>query len=228
MRNSNSKRLHWLNNIRAVHRLLLCIGLAGICFFILAAVKFELLTSVMISWNTFSLCMIVISWITFITTPAKQLCLQAATQDESRSVIFIIIVISVCISLLGILILFQTSNESLIHKEVHYIVSMMGVGLSWFLLHTIFTLHYAHLYYTHSLKNSKIQQGGLDFPEEKEPDYLDVAYFSFVIGMTFQVSDVRITSRRIRRVVLLHGLISFVFNSIIVALIINTFAGLKK
>jgi uncharacterized membrane protein len=74
----------------------------------------------------------------------------------------------------------------------------------------------------------KEHRGGLDFLNEKRPDYLDFAYFSFVIGMTFQVSDVTVSSSRIRRLVLLHGLISFLFNTIIVALSINIIAGMVQ
>jgi uncharacterized membrane protein len=77
--------------------------------------------------------------------------------------------------------------------------------------------------------------GGLDFPNDSEqneysdnPDFLDFAYFAFVVGMTFQVSDVEVTSKRFRRFVLLHGLISFVYNTVIVALTINTLAGLRN
>ena len=68
----------------------------------------------------------------------------------------------------------------------------------------------------------------MDIPEEDFPDYMDFAYFSFVIGMTFQVSDVRIISRRIRRLALLHGLLSFLFNTVIVALVINVILDLKS
>lgn len=70
--------------------------------------------------------------------------------------------------------------------------------------------------------------GGISFPSKEAPDYVDFAYFSFVIGMTFQVSDVQVESRLIRRFVLMHSLISFVFNTIIVALTINTIAGFGK
>ena len=84
----------------------------------------------------------------------------------------------------------------------------------------MFTLRYAHLYYGN--RSSKNQRpGGLDFPHEDEPDYLDFAYFSFVIGMTSQVSDVAIGSRTIRRTALVHGLLSFGFNAIIIALTIS-------
>lgn len=74
----------------------------------------------------------------------------------------------------------------------------------------------------------KKESGGLAFPNDPEPDYLDFAYFSFVVGMTFQVSDVQITSSQIRRLALLHGLLSFGYNTVIVALSINIISGFIK
>jgi uncharacterized membrane protein len=104
-----------------------------------------------------------------------------------------------------------------------------SVIVSWWMLHTVFTMSYAHLYYTSTPDPDDAETeviGGLQFPDEKKPDYLDFVYFSFVVGMTFQVSDVEISSRSIRRLVLLHGLISFAFNTAIVALSINVVSGL--
>jgi len=90
-----------------------------------------------------------------------------------------------------------------------------------------FHYRYAHLYHDHNKLNTGSNIGGIDFPNKEKSDYIDFAYFYFVIGMTFQVSDVVVSSRVIRRFVLMHSFISFVFNTIIVALTINTIAGLK-
>ena len=175
----------------------------------------------MYSWDLFCLSMITINWIIFFSTTKDHLYLMAKKQDESLPVIFIIVLITVCFSLLGTVVL-------ILNKDVNSsVVSLIGVGLSWMLLHTIFTIRYAHFYYDINDMKSSTHSGGLEFPKENEPDYIDFAYFSFVIGMTFQVSDVSITSRRIRRMALLHGLISFVFNAIIVALTISILANLK-
>jgi uncharacterized membrane protein len=94
-------------------------------------------------------------------------------------------------------------------------------------MHTVFSLRYAHLFYRESgAAPSEGLAGGLAFPEEPEPDYLDFAYFAFVIGMTCQVSDVQITSRPIRHLALLHGVLSFAFNTVILALSVNIISGL--
>ena len=103
----------------------------------------------------------------------------------------------------------------------------MSLGCGCFLLvagpHG-FGLRYAHTFYGDPDGPAGPQQhaGGLDFPGGRLPDYMDFAYFSFVIGMTFQVSDVQITSREFRKLVLLHGMLSFGFNTVILALTINT------
>jgi uncharacterized membrane protein len=221
--------IHWFNNFRAIHKLLFSVAAAVIVCLILIVTRFEILTGVMVGWDIFSICLIGLSWLTFFVTDAKELCLKAKQQDESRYAIFLIVLLAVCISIVGILIVLKNTDENLVRKELHTIVSMLGVALSWFLLHTTLTLRYAHLFYVHTFSQQHQHKGGINFPEEiDEPDYLDFAYFSFVIGMTFQVSDVQVTSQSMRRVVLLHGLISFVFNTIIVALTINTIANISK
>ena len=98
---------------------------------------------------------------------------------------------------------------------------MLTVALSWALVHTIFALRYARQYYSRSIK------GGIDFKSgDYEPDYIDFAYVAFTIGMTFQVSDTDIGARIIRRTILRHALISYLFGAIIVAMMVNVIASL--
>jgi len=100
-------------------------------------------------------------------------------------------------------------------------VGVLSVVLSWLFLNVMFAIHYAHGYYG----DFGEQHAGLAFPDTPEPDYWDFAYFSIVIGMTFQVSDVQITSKYLRRVVLLHSVIAFFFNVFIIAITVNIVAG---
>lgn len=101
-------------------------------------------------------------------------------------------------------------------------VGALSVVLSWLFLNTMFAIHYAHGFYG----DFGDKHSGLDFPDTAEPDYWDFAYFAIVIGMTFQVSDVQITSRYLRRVALLHSVIAFFFNVFIIAITVNIVAGL--
>ncbi|KRB52805.1 hypothetical protein ASD82_03010 [Rhodanobacter sp. Root179] len=100
-------------------------------------------------------------------------------------------------------------------------VGVLSVILSWLFLNVMFAIHYAHGYYGDFGK----QHAGLEFPHTPDPDYWDFAYFSIVIGMTFQVSDVQITSNYLRRVVLMHSVIAFFFNVFIIAITVNIVAG---
>ena len=97
-------------------------------------------------------------------------------------------------------------------------VAAASIVLCWLFMNAMFVLHYAHEYYGSG-------EGGLDFPGTKEPDYWDFAYFAFVLGMTFQVSDVSISGRDLRRVALAHSMIAFFFNVFIIALSVNIVAG---
>jgi uncharacterized membrane protein len=221
-----NKKTSFFKKANGTQKLVFCSLLAFGLFAFLLAIKFQILTALMLSWDCFSLSMILISSMIFFTTNAEELSRLAKEQDESLAVIFSIVLISVCFSLFGTLFLLFSKDDNLVSREMHTFVSILGVAMSWPLLHTIFTFRYAHLYYDYN-KEKTTHKGGLEFPSEEYPDYLDFAYFSFIIGMTFQVSDVNVRSRKIRRLALLHGLISFIFNTIIVGLAITTFVNIK-
>jgi uncharacterized membrane protein len=216
------------NRLPAVTKLLVAFGVATISFFLLLRITMELITRMMISWDVFSLVLLIMSGITFFTMKPRQIRLLAKSQDASRTVVFIIILAGTVCSLLGILILLLNKSQLMLNKYIITMIYIFGVNSSWLLLHTIFTYRYAHLYYENQQSVPTVLSTGMDIPEELSPDYLDFAYFSFVIGMTFQVSDVRITSREIRRLALLHGLLSFLFNTVIVALSINVIIDLRS
>lgn len=210
----------WLNSLNARNRLLICFGMAVVSFILLPA-RLQMDTRVIACWDIFSCCMIGMSWVTFASTRPAQIRKIARRQDESRTITFIIVLVATLASLFAILILLGKHQGEKI-ADFHTPISLVAVACSWLLVHTIFTLHYAHLYY----RSDQASIQGLAFPEEKEPDYMDFAYFSSVIGMTDQVSDVNVVSRQMRRLVLLHGMISFVFNTIIVALSISIVSNL--
>ena len=151
---------------------------------------------------------------------------QARKQDGSVIFVFALILVSSFASLLIVMLLIVSKNLKDISVWLYLPVAIAGMILSWILVHTIFTFHYAHIYYDND-RDPNQDDGGLDFPEEKQPDYLDFAYFAFVIGMTFQVSDVCITSHKLRKLALFHGLLSFGLSSFVIALTINISAGLR-
>lgn len=218
-------KLKGIQKLSALYILLLSFLSGVIAYFVSFLFKMGALTHVMFAWDIFCLTLIGIHWYMFFHTTAAETHVKAKIQDETRGEIFAIVVVSTFAGLMAVVLLLINKDI----KPLDLIIAISGMFLSWFLVHTTFGVRYAHLYYGDS-QNSKVdkQGSGLDFPGNHQPDFIDFAYFSFVLGMTFQVSDVEISSRRLRRLALLHSLIAFIFNTVIVALTINALAGLSK
>jgi uncharacterized membrane protein len=210
-----------------LHRILISLSLSAIVFFMIRKSGLTPLTELIILWDVFSLSLVITSWIVFLTRSVFRIRELARREDGSLTFVFILILISSFASMFAVLLLIISKDTSKTAELMYVPVAVAGMLLSWIMVHTTFCFHYAHMYYDDDDNDSQKHAGGLDFPEEKKPDYLDFAYFSFVIGMTFQVSDVQITSRKIRRLALVHGLLSFGLNTFVVALTINLIAGLK-
>ncbi|MFC7475803.1 DUF1345 domain-containing protein [Dankookia sp. GCM10030260] len=100
------------------------------------------------------------------------------------------------------------------------VLALVSIALSWVFVHLLFAVRYAHEYWQ--------AEGGLDFPGDTEPEFGDFLYFAFIIGMTFQTSDVAVSKRLLRRLALVHALVSFLFNVVILAAAVNVAAGLVE
>ncbi len=148
---------------------------------------------------------------------------RASMHDEGALIIPLLTAATAIASLVAIVA--EVGNASAEYAWNNLALGMVTIMLSWLFMHTIFALHYAHEYYGER-RDARI--GGLDFPGKQEPDYWDFLYFSFVIAMTCQVSDVAITSKVIRRVVNIHGVLSFFFTLSILALTVNMVSNLIK
>ena len=188
---------------------------------------FSLSTRILSLWNAGMICFLISTWVLMVQAIPKTMRRNAQSQDEGRLVILSLITASACASILAItFILRETKDQNINIIITHIILAVITIIGSWLLVHTIFAIHYAHEYYQDHKTLSNSPAAGLDFPEDIEPDYWDFLYFAFVIGMTSQVSDVQITSRSLRRLSLFHGILSFFFNTVIVAMSINIIAGL--
>jgi uncharacterized membrane protein len=152
---------------------------------------------------------------------------RAALEDPGRNAVLALVLISVGFGLAATIVILGKGPHvrTAAERDVSYAVAIVAIAAGWFLIHTMFLFRYAHLFYFDSDDDGSAQRG-LVFPGTDEPNDYDFAYFSFVIGMTFQVSDVQIKDRGVRRVALFHALISFVYNTAIVALVINIVSGL--
>jgi uncharacterized membrane protein len=211
----------------AHHRVFIGTLFAAITFAVLHG-RFPLPTQLVITWDVFSLTLIVLAWMVISTKDPYEARRNARLQDASATFLFCLIVTAATASLLAVgLVLGSAKSLAPALLATHIVLSLSAVGLSWFLVHTIFALRYAHFYFrdAREIERHKIV-GGLEFPGEGSPCYMDFAYFSFVIGMTCQVSDVQISSSKMRRLALVHGLISFAFNTAILAMFVNIIAGL--
>lgn len=213
-------RENLFQKLRPLHRfcLALLIGSAG--YFILPG-ALPFLTRVLLAWIEFTSVYLILAWYIIFSLPVGNIKKWAVINDGSKTFVFAMIIIASIASLFAVLLIIMSGNAM---GSVSIVpVSIAGMLLSWALVHTIFIFHYAHMYYGTGHGGS-----GLNFPGNEKPDYLDFAYFSFGIGCTFQVADVSISSKTIRRTVFLHALLSFILNTFVVALTINIISGLMK
>lgn len=199
--------------------------LAGVGGYGLAPAGLPAAGHAVLAWDAFALASLALLWCVLATADAGHTRTVSEREAPGRTTAFLFLPLALASSLLAVLLLLSTGMMPALPaatRLVHAGLAVAGVGAAWLLLHTVFALRYAHLYY-----NDGPRPGGLAFPEEtpRLPDYLDFAYFAFVIGMTAQTSDVAITRPALRRAVLLHGLLSFAFNTAVVALSISALVG---
>jgi uncharacterized membrane protein len=161
-----------------------------------------------------------------VASPAQTKAL-ASEEDPGRNVAFVVTLVAVVFGFVAAFdVLGHGPHDLTAQRETAIDVFGFGaVALGWLLIHSIFIFRYAHLYYRDHDRNKESDRG-LNFPGESEPDYMDFAYFSLVVGMTFQVSDVQVTSRTIRAFVLFQALIAFGYYTSLVALVVNIVSGL--
>src|SRR5438876_5089294 len=207
----------------------LVLGLAaGAATFVVLRGELRFASAAIAGWNAVAVVILALDWMTILTTPQRKIRQLAQQQDLSRFLVFIFVVVTASAALfaVGFLVSVKRSQTEQ-HFIVHLLLTLMTVIFSWTLVHTVYGFRYAHAFYGDSDEPGVHQHaGGLIFPGDRPPNYFDFAYFSFVIGMTCQVSDVQVTSRRMRRIALVHSILSFGFNTIILALLINTVSSL--
>ena len=174
--------------------------------------------AVLIGWSAATLVFLTWVWVAIGPLDAKKTAQFALAEDDSRAAADTTLISASVASLIAVgLTLADASKASGAHAVLLTIVAVLSIALGWAAIHTTFTLGYARLYYEPPI-------GGIDF--ESEPDYRDLAYLAFTVGMTYQVSDTQISRREIRHSVIKHALLSFVFGTAIIAVAINVVANL--
>lgn len=191
----------------------IAIGLASL---LVLPATLRIATRLLIAWDVSIALYIVLAFSLFLSCDSERIRKLAARQDDGRFLILILTAVAAFASIAAIVIELGIKPQ----QTPQLVLAVVTIVLSWCAIHTTFALHYAHEYY----RGGNV--GGLAFPgDEKDPDYWDFVYFSFVIGMTAQVSDVGITDKIIRRTATAHGVVSFIFNTALVALMVNIAAS---
>jgi uncharacterized membrane protein len=208
--------------VRVVHarfRLFLSI-LLGLVLLAALPGEWRLATRVLLSWDIAIGFYLILVYSLMARTPVSHIRLHAAIEDEGAVAILMLTTSAAMASLGGILAQLGTSSGAPSRDAFSLALAMTTTLLSWTFIHTIFALHYAHEFYAEDS-----DQQCMIFPATDKPDYWDFVYFSFVIGMTSQVSDVAVANRGVRRLVAAHGIVSFLFNVALLALTVNIAAS---
>jgi uncharacterized membrane protein len=173
-------------------------------------------------WDVAAVSFVVPVWVTIWRLDAEMTSRLATREDPNRAAAHLLLLAASVASLAAAaLVLIDAGTRQGAARVVLLILGLVSVVLSWTVVHTIYTLHYARMYYMPPA-------GGVDFNEEARPRYSDFAYLAFTIGMTFQVSDTDITTKEIRALALGQALLSYLFGAVILATTVNAIAGLSQ
>ena len=182
----------------------------------------------LLGWSAGVAVYLMLAWWLCVGFDAQRTRARAQAQDEPSVVLFLVLLLATMACVAAITVMMQQSRDlSGLQRALHIGLSVVALALSWLFIQTIFTFHYAHRDY-HEEKLNEPDGPGLQFPGGLDPDYFDFLYYAHVVGMTSQVSDVQVTSREMRRLTLVHGVLSFGFNMLILALSINVVAGVLQ
>jgi len=199
-------------------RALVITAVAIAVVFLLAPETLQGVVRLVIAWDAGAVTLLLVTWYLIGRATPEDTRTWAAIDDPGQLFAIVVDLIGSAISFVAAVLLLGRQQLSSTPEALWLVI--VAVASSWVLMHTGFTVRYAHLYY-----RDDGGVGGLDFPGTNDPDYLDFAYYAFVVGMTFQTADVAITDRSIRRLTLVHGILSFVFNTLILALAVNLIFG---
>jgi uncharacterized membrane protein len=182
---------------------------------------------VALAWDFGAVVYLLLTWVMMLRSTADHIARRARLFDISLGEIVILTGLAAAFSLYAAAgVLGAAKGQADGSKALFLAVGVSTIVLSWFFVHTLFAVHYAHEFHDEDREAVGKPRGGLDFPGERQPDYWDFVYFAAVIAMTCQVSDVSVDSRAMRHLVTAHGIISFFLNTVIVALAVGIAASL--
>ncbi len=214
----------WLDRLGARERLAAALAVSAIIYAALPdTISWH--TRIVACWDAGTLVYLALAWSIIASSDPTSTRAHALAQDSSGYLIFLLVVLAACSSIVAIGFVVATIRGlAFWPKAWHLTLTIVALTSSWLLIHTVFTFHYARTYWRQERLRPEAD-GGLRFPGDGDPDYMDFAYYAFVVGMTSQVSDVQAASRPMRQLTLVHGVLAFIFNIALVALSINTIAS---
>jgi uncharacterized membrane protein len=216
--------LPWIVRLSAPRRLAVVVALGATAFAVLPSLA-SLSNRLLVSWDVGAFAYLALAWMTIARADSTMTRIRAQLYDQSGYIIFLLVVTAACASIVAIgFVLGEFKLLAFWPRMGHLALSVAALILSWLLIQTLFAFHYARGYYSQD-GDARDPPRGLCFPGNDAPDYFDFTYYSFVVGMTSQVSDVTVTARHMRRMTLVHGVLSFVFNIAIFAMSINIISG---
>ncbi len=214
------KRVAFWSPRRTVGRLLLAVAVGGATAFLVPGPVGGPLRTVA-AWDAASLVLLVLVWRIILTSSPEETARRAAAEDVGRSFVWAVAVFASTVSIFAANVALRNARVMAPRAEQALVLlCLLAVATAWFLCHTTYTMRYAHLFY-----RDDGDLGGLGFPGTETPDLFDFAYYAFTIGMCFQVSDVTVTQHRMRKATLAHALLSFAFNTAVLALVLNLLFG---
>ena len=191
-----------------------------------AAVEWDYAASV--GWDAAAGVFLVWTWVVIGGMDAAATAAHATHEDPTKAVTRMIVLVASVASLAAVgILLVQASSTEGATRALVAALGVASVAVSWFVVHTLFTLHYALLYYATGSERAE-EVGGIEFNQQQPPRYTDFAYLAFTIGMTFQVSDTQLTTHALRATVLRHALLSYLFGSLILAATVNLIVSLAS
>ena len=210
--------------VARLHAKLIIAAVVGLAVLVLLPGHWRMPTRLLVGWDVGVALYLGLIHAMMVRAEVAHIRMRASAQDEGAYVILLLTIAATLASLVAIVFELGGLKQAPQGQAItQVLLAMATILLSWSFVHTMFTLHYAHEYYG---KKGDGNIGGLIFPGDKQPDYRDFLYFSLVIGMTSQVSDVAVTSKVLRRIAAIHGVLSFFFNLTVLALTVNMVSNL--
>ncbi len=182
----------------------------------------------LLAWNTGAIVYLTGTWRMFFVCDEDTIKRLAADEDEDRPLLFIVVISAVATSLVSVFVVLAGANaRSSLEQTLAAPLAIVTLFVSWTLLHTLFILHYAHLYFGDYDKNGVID-GGVQFPYKGKRNYMDFVYLALNIAVAFQMSDIKTDSQKFRNIITIHSLISYLYNTVILALGINLTSSILR